>query len=135
MEDQSKTVRRAFLSAERGALLLILLLIGALACIWFVRRGGWRDEAAEATTQPAGQYATQLDPNTASVQALAHLPGLGETRARAIVDYRSTCKQQPAFTQPNDLRKVKRGIGTQTIARLTPFLAFPSTAPDAEELP
>jgi hypothetical protein len=135
MEDQSKTVRRAFLSAERGALLLILLLIGVLTCIWLVRRGGWRTEDSVAASQPGGPYATQLDPNTASVQALAHLPGLGETRARAIVEYRSTCKQQPAFTQPSDLRKVKRGIGVQTIARLTPFLAFPSTAPDPEEPP
>ena len=135
MEPQSKTVRRAFLSAERGAMVLILLLIGVLACIWLVRRGGWRTENSEATSQPTGQFANQLDPNTATAQALAHLPGLGEARAKAIVEYRSTCKQQPAFTQPSDLRKVKRGIATNTIARLAPFLTFPSTATEQEEPP
>ena len=135
MEDPSKTTRRAFLSAERGAVLLIFLLIGVLICIWIARRGGWRGDSLVAATQPAGLYANQLDPNTASFQALAQVPGLGEARARAIVEYRTNCRQSPAFTQPSDLRKVKRGIGPQTIARLAPFLAFPATAPDPEDPP
>jgi competence protein ComEA len=129
MDKPSTTLRRAYLSAERGAVGLIVLLLAVLAGLWVVRRGAWQAEPGVALSQPAGDYLRRIDPNTASWQALACLPGLGEVRARAIVAHRERAKSRPAFAQPDDLCQV-RGIGPKTVAQLTPFLAFPTTEPD-----
>ena len=52
--------------------------------------------------------------NTASVEELQLLPGVGEVRARAIVDLR---KQRGGFKSLEELRAVK-GIGDASLERL-----------------
>jgi competence protein ComEA len=59
-----------------------------------------------------------LDLNTASVQALQALPGIGPILAQRIVDYRT---RFGPFTRVEDLLKVE-GIGPRTLERLRPFV-------------
>jgi competence protein ComEA len=54
----------------------------------------------------AADGSARVNVNSASVDELAGLPGIGPAKARAIVEHRST---EP-FHKPEDLRKVK-GIG------------------------
>ncbi|MDR0966897.1 MAG: helix-hairpin-helix domain-containing protein [Myxococcales bacterium] len=56
--------------------------------------------------------------NTATVQQLTLLPGIGESIARRIVDYRS----QKPFKKAEELRGVK-GIGEQTYHKISRFLS------------
>ena len=68
-----------------------------------------------------------LDLNTATVADLDALPGVGPSRAQAIVDYRS---QHGAFKSVDELRNVK-GIGDKTFAELKPLLSVGAVASSA----
>ncbi len=59
------------------------------------------------------QQAFALNINTASVEELQEMKGVGETRAKAIVSYRD---QHGPFAQVEDLLEVE-GIGEATLAR------------------
>ena len=79
-----------------------------------------------------GDLADRIDPNTADWQTLAALPGIGERRARDIVEYRERKRAQArdpglvVFDAPGDLLYV-RGIGAATVAGMKPYLLFPTT--------
>ncbi len=62
--------------------------------------------------------ASVVDVNRASVEELQALPGIGEARARAIVERRQT---QGAFTSVEELREI-RGIGDAMVERLRPHV-------------
>ena len=59
-----------------------------------------------------GLLSAAVDINNASVEELTTLNGIGETKAKAIVDYRKT----HCFTKAEDLTQVK-GIGEATVAK------------------
>ncbi|GIP39559.1 hypothetical protein J31TS4_28390 [Paenibacillus sp. J31TS4] len=67
--------------------------------------------AAPAARAPAGK---QIDLNTATLAQLMTLKGIGESKARAILDYR---KQAGAFRSAEELMNVK-GIGQKTFDTL-----------------
>jgi DNA uptake protein ComE-like DNA-binding protein len=79
-----------------------------------------------------GELADRVDPNTADWQTLAALPGIGERRARDIVEFRERKRSQAGdprlvvFDAPGDLLFV-RGIGAALVEGVTPHLLFPST--------
>ncbi len=80
-------------------------------------------------TQPPHEIILEgrINPNVAPAPSLARLPGLGVTRAGAIVDYRSSFSGQQddkqAFGDYSDLDKVK-GIGPKTVQNISQWLKF-----------
>lgn len=58
-----------------------------------------------------------LDPNTAPVDSLELLPGVGKILADRIVEYRQTHR----FDRPVDLTEVK-GIGAKLLEQLRPYI-------------
>ena len=60
--------------------------------------------------------------NTATVSELTHLPGIGTSKAKAIVKYR----EKHVFKKVEDLMKIK-GIGRKTFKKLRPYLAVKGT--------
>jgi competence protein ComEA len=75
---------------------------------------------AAAGAEEARKLQGVVNVNTASVEELQLLPGVGEARARAIVDLR---KQRGGLKSLDDLRDVK-GIGDSSLERLRPHVAF-----------
>lgn len=65
-------------------------------------------------------FSTRLDLNTASVEELERLPGIGPRTAQAIVDYR--LKHGP-FRRLEDLLAVP-GIGPATLERIRPLVTL-----------
>ena len=59
-----------------------------------------------------GVLCASVDINNASVKELSSLKGIGETKAKAIVEYRKT----HCFTKAADLMQVK-GIGKATLKK------------------
>ncbi len=62
-----------------------------------------------------------IDINTASVAELTALPGIGESKAKAIVEYRAA----DPFKTVEDLKKVQ-GIGDKTFEVLRPQITVAS---------
>ncbi|BDF94973.1 MULTISPECIES: ComEA family DNA-binding protein [Pseudoalteromonas] len=70
-------------------------------------------------TESAGK--TQLiNVNQATVEQLSQLPGIGKSKAQAIVDYRT---KQGKFKSVADLAQVK-GIGDKLVAKLEGKVKF-----------
>lgn len=74
--------------------------------------------AAAAPAADDGRLVGVVNVNTATVEELQLLPGIGETRARAIVAAR---QQRGSFKSVDELVDVK-GIGQASLARLRPFV-------------
>jgi competence ComEA-like helix-hairpin-helix protein len=71
-----------------------------------------------------------VNPNTASASSLARLPGIGWSRAQAIVAHRKQFgvahEAETAFQSPQDLLEVPR-IGPKTVEAISPWLSFDVT--------
>lgn len=94
------------------ALALTLQAAGALA-------DPPRRAAAHAPAAPASSEGV-VNINTASADELTRLPGVGPSRAEAIVRLRERVRR---FSHVEDLRRV-RGIGRVTLQRMRPYLAL-----------
>lgn len=76
-------------------------------------------QAAEGGAQEPAVPAGQVNLNTASAEELQRLPGVGPSRAVAIVAYR----EQHPFRRIEELMRI-RGIGRATFRRLRPMLTL-----------
>lgn len=91
---------------------------------WIIACGGaW----AEARPNPSPNHSEASSPsqgvvnlNTATVEELMRLPGIGPKKAEAIVDLR---QKRKGFQKIQDVLKV-RGIGRKTLQRLQPMLTL-----------
>jgi competence protein ComEA len=66
----------------------------------------------------AGAFSGVVNVNTASAEELQLLPGVGESRARAIVETR---KARGGFKSVDELVEVK-GIGSSLLEQIRPYL-------------
>ncbi len=89
------------------ALTLLLLLGPGLA-------------AAPVLAADGGALSGVVNLNTATAEQLMLLPGIGEAKAKAILDRR---KQGGAFQTVDELVEVK-GIGATALGKLRPYLAI-----------
>ena len=76
---------------------------------------GLRLYVPERGTEPEPQ---RIDINRAEAWLLEALPGIGEIRAQAIVDYR---RQNGPFRSVDELTRVE-GIGTAILERIKPLI-------------
>jgi len=69
----------------------------------------------------------KINPNDAPIASLVRLPGIGGSRAGAIIAYRENFGRKDgessAFQNCNDLQKVK-GIGAKTVQNISEWLKF-----------
>ncbi|MFD1772857.1 ComEA family DNA-binding protein [Paenibacillus rhizophilus] len=80
-------------------------------------------EPAASTAEAAVDQASakgKVNVNTAGISELTSLPGIGEKKAQAILDYR---KQHGAFHSASDLENVK-GIGPKMLEKLKPYVFY-----------
>jgi competence ComEA-like helix-hairpin-helix protein len=77
----------------------------------------------------------RINPNTAAVPSLVRLPGIGASKARAIVLYReqylAATGEATAFHRPGDLTRI-HGIGPKTAETISVWLDFGQSTVAAE---
>jgi competence protein ComEA len=78
--------------------------------------------------------ADRIDPNSADWQTLAALPGIGEKKAKDIIEYRDRTAAErpgkPVFEKLEDLLRIK-GIGRAMMTGMEPYLTFPTPSATA----
>lgn len=85
-------------------------------------------KAGESTSvQHEIETESRINPNYAPVESLVRLPGLGISRAGAIVAYRESFNRangaRAAFERGDDLQKIK-GIGPKTVQGMSEWITF-----------
>lgn len=112
---------RGFLTkTEWGLLLLAALFLCLMTAVLYAAGAGRHTEAdyTISTQLPAGdvtpEEAPPVDVNTASLEELDTLPGIGPALAERIIEYR---EEYGPFEAPEDLLEVK-GIGESVLAGL-----------------
>ena len=83
------------------------------------RQGEAPDDAAGVADTAGAAQSGPLDLNTASASDLDSLPGIGQSFADRIIEYRTT---NGPFTSVEDLQKVK-GIGAALFAKIAPLVS------------
>ena len=114
---------RAKLKAVRTELILLGLTAVFLGVLWGISA---RDRAvpepvtvsAERALPPEEIEVVLVDLNTAGIQELATLPGIGQGLAQRIVDYRAA---HGPFESPEALMEVS-GIGEKKFAELRDYV-------------
>ena len=92
----------------------------------------------DSTSLSMGHPGERITPNDAPIVSLIRLPGVGLTRARAIVAYRERVRarpgRRPAFTTSDDLQEIK-GIGPAIVNGVRPWLQLGDASIDVDAVP
>ena len=105
------------LTKADGRVLAVCMAAGAAMLLCFGARSTAMTAPDKLPWEPPGLERTaegRVDINTAGLEELMTLPGIGEVRARAILDDR---EQNGPFRYPEELTRVK-GIGEGILAGL-----------------
>ena len=124
---------RAKLKAVKTELILLGLTAVFLGALWGV---SVRDRAmpepvtvsAEKDLPPEEIQVVLVDLNTAGVQELTTLPGIGESLAKRIVDYRT---EHGPFESPEALMEVS-GIGEKKLEELRDYVTVAGESEGAQ---
>ena len=96
-------------------------------CMAFVSCLAFQCSTIQKTSIHPVQLENRINPNEASAASLMRLPGIGISKANAVIEYRNKFQQNNpcvlAFKNCDDLDKIK-GIGPVTLNNLCPFLKF-----------
>jgi competence protein ComEA len=131
-DDHAQLVKRTRAASACAPLLVLLPL-----ALWCAASANDRPNvpASHDLGARANALHSTIDANTAPWHELTALPQIGETTARAIVDYRDSQSAasggERVFKRARDLQRV-RGVGPKTVARVQPHLRFdppPSALP------
>ena len=81
-----------------------------------------------AVGEPSGiELDERINPNDAPIASMVRLPGIGISRAEAIVAFREDVSKEDsnsrAFRSCDDLQKIK-GIGPKTVQNISEWLKF-----------
>ncbi|MBE6962319.1 MAG: helix-hairpin-helix domain-containing protein [Ruminococcaceae bacterium] len=107
----------------------VFLLLICGACFWEITAGrssGWTVETISAaeTEEWFPADAGRININTAPVELLKELPGIGDTLAARIIEYREA---HGPFAVPEEIMEVK-GIGEKTYRNLEEMITVEGAA-------
>lgn len=122
--------RWAWSDAQRRSLALLGLLAVAAFGVALYNRPAYIGDPPPPFPARYDELKDRIDPNTATAAELAVLPGIGPSKADAIIRYRQGVPA-PAFGSAMDLTNV-RGIGQITAEKLAPYLYFEQAEPERD---
>lgn len=112
---------------KRGAALhedvVIAIILGGLLLVLAIHAtvSRWRHGLVELERRPEHRYDYRIDVNAATYIELLHLPGIGPSLARRILDDRDA---NGPYQSIDDLARVK-GVGPRTSEGIAPYLHWP----------
>ena len=99
-------------------ILALILVIIIVLVIGFQKISNNKKELQKITVPTEQEEITKININNADIEDLIKLPGIGQVKAKAIIDYRVNVEE---FKSLKQLTEVK-GIGEKTLEKILPYL-------------